>query len=211
MKTYLFDILPKIKRFSKRLDDKTILQGKSWMAINEDNTVKTVYIFSENNNLVVSNSGKAEVGKWTFLNADSILLQLDQGAYLMKHGFLDDEFLILNLDGTDEFALFINETKLGQQIKSINEVSKYLAKRYKTNSAPVFQESKYLNQEHPLGAFFIKYSPKTLEVIGRFSIRELIHLKEKNKFYGHDRFECVKNRKTYTLNQILYYEESQNN
>jgi hypothetical protein len=36
MKTYLLDIIPKIQRFSKKLDNITLLADKEWVLIDEE-------------------------------------------------------------------------------------------------------------------------------------------------------------------------------
>lgn len=45
MKTYLFDTFNRYKRFSEKLDAKTILCNKSWWVFN-DSGEKEVYIFN---------------------------------------------------------------------------------------------------------------------------------------------------------------------
>jgi len=57
MRTYLADIIPKIQRFSKRLDDLTKLTNQHWVSLSDINQSKQVYIFRENNQLLISDNG----------------------------------------------------------------------------------------------------------------------------------------------------------
>lgn len=50
MKTYLLDIIPKIQRFSQKLDDLTVLLNKHWIIFDENSIDKTVFIFREKEN-----------------------------------------------------------------------------------------------------------------------------------------------------------------
>jgi len=61
MRTYLLDIIPKIKRFSQKLDDLTILTNQHWVVIDEETDRKLVFIFREKDNqLLISGNGKIE-------------------------------------------------------------------------------------------------------------------------------------------------------
>jgi len=64
MKTYLADIIPKIKGFSQKLDNLTMLTNQHWVVIDELQNSKLVYIFRNNFELLISNNGKVEKGKW---------------------------------------------------------------------------------------------------------------------------------------------------
>ncbi len=61
MKTFLLNIIPKIQKYSKKLDDISVLTGKNWVVIEEENENKIVFIFREKNNqLLISENGKIE-------------------------------------------------------------------------------------------------------------------------------------------------------
>ena len=50
MKTFILDIIPKIQRFSQKLDNITTLTNKHWVIIDENIEKKVVYIFREKEN-----------------------------------------------------------------------------------------------------------------------------------------------------------------
>ncbi len=107
MKTFFLDLIPKIQKYSEKLDNITVLTNKHWVLLNEENQ-KTVYIFrEENNQLLISKNGKIEKGIWEYLGNNSLLIDQTNGSYLFKHGFIDDSILALKIDGSDEYALLI--------------------------------------------------------------------------------------------------------
>jgi hypothetical protein len=63
MKTFILDIIPKIERFSKKLDNITVLTNKHWVFLEEELEKKIVYIFREKDNqLLISENGKISTG-----------------------------------------------------------------------------------------------------------------------------------------------------
>lgn len=130
MKTYIADIIPRIKKFSQKLDDLTILSNQHWVSIGEIDQSKIVYIFRTNNQLLISNNGIVERGKWEYLGNQSLLLETSEGSYLMKHGFFDENIIALKLDSTDKYAFFVNESKFTGELNSINDVLRFLTFKY---------------------------------------------------------------------------------
>ena len=82
MKVYILDTINKLQRFSEKLDVKTILCNKSWCVFN-DSDEKEVYIFQEDGNLIISNSGKVTKGSWQYLSANkSIIINGNNQSYM---------------------------------------------------------------------------------------------------------------------------------
>jgi len=131
MKTFLLNIIPKIQKYSKKLDDISVLTGKNWVVIEEENENKIVFIFREKNNqLLISENGKIEKGSWEYLGNKSLLIDRKDGSYLFKHGFIDDTVLALKVDGKNEYALLVNESKFDNQLNSLSSILKFLKKEY---------------------------------------------------------------------------------
>ncbi|MGR7814307.1 hypothetical protein [Lacinutrix undariae] len=131
MKTYILDIIPKIQRFSQKLDNLTILLNKHWVILDEDTSRKSVFIFREKDNqLLISTDGKIEKGNWEYLGNNSILIDRKDGSFLFKHGFIDDYVLALKIDGKEEYALLVNEQWFEKQLKSLDKVLSFLNERY---------------------------------------------------------------------------------
>ena len=130
MRTFIADIIPKIQRFSKKLDQLTILTNHHWVSLSDIANSKTVFIFRPNNQILFAENGVVEKGSWEYLGNQSILLGRQNKSYLLKHAFVDEDILALKLDSLDGYAIFINETKYDREINSIDDVVKFLETKY---------------------------------------------------------------------------------
>ena len=139
MKTYLSDLIPRIKRFSQKLDNITLLTNQHWVVIDELSNSKYVYIFRSNSQLLVSKDGRVEKGRWEYLDTNSILIDLKEGSYLFRHGFFDENVLALKVDGKEEYAFLVNENKNSGELNSIDKVFSFLENKYL--NLPNFQKT----------------------------------------------------------------------
>ena len=111
MKTFIADIIPRIQRYSQKLDELTKLTNQHWVSLGDIADEKRVFIFRNNNQLLVSINGIVEKGTWEYIGNQSLLLETKNENYLMKNGFLDEDILALKLDSTEVYAFFVNETR----------------------------------------------------------------------------------------------------
>jgi len=130
MKTFLLDIFPKIKQYSLKLDDITFLTNQHWVAIDNIVNNKAVYIFRSNNELLVSNNGKIEKGRWEYLGNKSLLIDRGNDSYLFKHDFMDENIMALKVDSSEEYAVFVNENKYDGELNSVQRIGDFLNKKY---------------------------------------------------------------------------------
>jgi hypothetical protein len=130
MKTFFSDIIPKIKKYSEKLDNLTLLMNNHWVIIDEINTAKYVYIFRDNSQLLIVKDGVVEKGKWEYLGNNSLLVDRNDMTFLFRHGFLDSNVLILKVDGREEYAFMINESKFEQEINTLSKVLNLLENQY---------------------------------------------------------------------------------
>lgn len=130
MKTYIADIIPKLQRFSQKLDNLTLLTNQHWVVLDELTNSKVVFIFRSNGELLVSRDGKVEKGKWEHLGNNSILIDQKDASYLFKQGFFDENVLALKVDSKDEYAFLINENKYGGEIDSVEKAVGFLGRKY---------------------------------------------------------------------------------
>jgi hypothetical protein len=133
MKTFVADIIPKIQRYSQKLDNLTLLTNQHWVVLDELGQSKTVYIFRQTNELLISTNGKVEKAKWEYLGQNSILIDLKDQSYLFRHGFFDENVLALKIDSKEEYAVLINESKYQGELNSISAVLDFLKKNYIVN------------------------------------------------------------------------------
>jgi hypothetical protein len=130
MKTYLLDIIPKIKRYSKSLDELTNLTNQNWVAVDDIPNSKKVFIFDASGELFIYEKGiEVESGSWRIVN-QSLILKLQSGGYLLNYSFNDGNVLLLKLDSTDGYVLFVNETKYNKEFNDVNDINIFLTNNY---------------------------------------------------------------------------------
>ncbi len=131
MKTYISDIIPKIQKFSQKLDNLTLLTDHHWVVIDDDiKSYKNVYIFRKNNELLISQNGKVEKTKWEYLGHNSLLIDRKEDSYLFRHGFFDESILALKVDSKNEYAFLVNESKFDKELNSLERIVEFLTKKY---------------------------------------------------------------------------------
>lgn len=131
MKTYFADIIPKIQRFSKRLDDITKLTNQHWVSLGDITDTKKVFMFRATNELLIFENGvMVDKGSWEYLGNQSLLLETSSGGFLLKHGFFDENVIALKVDSTDNYAFFVNETKYESELNNIHDILTFLKTKY---------------------------------------------------------------------------------
>ena len=161
MKRYISDILPKIKRFSRKLDQLTLLQNQHWVVLDNISESKNVYIFRENNQLLIVQNGKVEKAKWEFLGNDFLFIDKENDSYLFKNSFYDENILALKIDSKEEYAILINESKYGRELNSYENIIDFLTTKYVNTGT-------YINSNRLKSVLFD--NPSSLEKCG--NIRE---------------------------------------
>ena len=130
MRTYISDIIPRIQKFSQRLDNLALLTNQHWVVIDDIDKTKNVYIFRQNNELLISQNGKVEKAKWEYLGHNTLLIDRKDESYLFKHGFFDENILALKIDSKEEYAFLVNETKFDKELNSFLNIVEFLDKKY---------------------------------------------------------------------------------
>lgn len=130
MRTYISDIIPKVQRFSEKLDNLTLLTNQHWVVINEIENSKVVYIFRSNNELLISKNGRIEKAKWEYIGNNSLLIDIKNNCYLFKQGFFDKNILALKVDGEESYAFLVNETLSSEELNSIEKINSFLNNKY---------------------------------------------------------------------------------
>ena len=137
MKTFILDIIPKIQKFSKKLDNLSVLTNKHWIYLNEESESKITYIFREKENqLLISENGIIEKANWEYLGNNSLLIDTKNGSFLYKHGFIDDKILALKIDGKEEYAILINEEIFNNNLRTITTFENFLETNYREELKP---------------------------------------------------------------------------
>jgi len=107
MKTYIDNLLPRLKQFSQSLDRKEIFIDTPWIYVDENNS-RHKYIFQRDGSLIMSVNGEVLIGKWEYLSvANSILIDRIRDKILLNQHFIHSSIMILKLDGTSENNLIL--------------------------------------------------------------------------------------------------------
>lgn len=116
MKTFLLNIPNEIRNWNNSLDAKSLLCSQSWNVFNDEG-VKEVYVFQDDGTLIASHNGKVTKAKWEYIpqNTSLIIENLGADIYMLNPVCYDDKVLTLQVDGTNNFALLIND-KFVQQL-----------------------------------------------------------------------------------------------
>jgi len=130
MQTYFSNIIPRLSQYSKQLNDETLLTSRHWVVIDEIANRKNIYIFRKNRDLLISTNGLVEKGKWDYLDNDKILIEQNGKAFLFRHGFFEDDFLALKIEGGEEYAFLVNEKKYDENLNSVLSGHSFLTKKY---------------------------------------------------------------------------------
>jgi len=173
MRTYISDIIPRIQKFSQKFDNLALLTNQHWVVIDDIDKIKCVYIFRQNNELLISQNGIVEKAKWEYLGQNSLLIDRKTESYLFKHGFFDENILALKIDSKDEYAFLVNETKFDKELNSVLNVIEFLNKNY----VGAYSEKRIvgINAEdklYPIKKFIITPKYQIVSEIEHFSLFE---------------------------------------
>jgi len=113
MKKYIQEIFPRLVKFSKTLDNLSILVDENWFVSTDDPSEQKIFVFWNNNDLLVSTNGVVERGRWDYIdNAKSLLIEFGDSMISYNRVFIDDKVLLLKQDGSDEIMILSNENML---------------------------------------------------------------------------------------------------
>lgn len=87
MKTFILDLIPRIQKYSKKLDLTSLLKDNHSVCISENTDVKTVFIFRSNAKLLIAENGLVQKGSWELLTKKSLLVSINQNTFVFKQAF----------------------------------------------------------------------------------------------------------------------------
>ena len=128
MKTFLLNIPNEIRNWSNTLDAKSVLCNQSWYVFNEEG-VKEVYVFQKDGTLIASHNGKVTKAKWEYIpqNTSLIIENSDADTFMLRPTYYGKKVLALQVDGTNNYALMVDEKLLGRlMLDSIETVRSYI-------------------------------------------------------------------------------------
>jgi hypothetical protein len=130
MLEYIKNILPRLQKLSKRIDEIENFVGKEWILI-DDNGNNQSYEFLRDGRLIITSvtgqntMQETFLGHWELLESQRLLISRPQGNLTLRQGFLGKGFLILQLSGTVNVPFCCYDPKV---IPDIKQLSVYLEK-----------------------------------------------------------------------------------
>lgn len=198
MKTYLMDSLNRYKRFSEKLDVKTILCNKSWWVFN-DSGEKEIYIFQENGSLIVSLNGNVTVANWSYIPVNkSLIINSKEQSYMLHPAFSDNNILALQKDGTEHYSFLIQEDQLNYfQPKTLSELNAYFEREIQ---AQIEAERRKLRAEREAEEIRLKAEKETERR------RRLQELEERKRLEKERRIEeAIEKNKIYQIVNTIFF------
>ena len=126
MKSFTTKFFQKNDIIKKDIKINNFLCNKSWYIFDED-TRKEIYIFRDNNKLVISVDGKVTRGTWEYIAENhSVIIEADGQSVMLHPTFVDNNIFVLQLDGKNEFAFLIEESKvLNSPFRKLSDIYSY--------------------------------------------------------------------------------------
>ena len=130
MKTYITNILNRYKRYSENQDVKTAICNRSWWVFN-DCGEKELYIFQEDNTLIISLSGRVTKGTWEYVPTNrSLIITAKNESYMLHLAFMDNVLFALQVDGTQKYSFMIDENNRASfKPKTLRELQCYFEEK----------------------------------------------------------------------------------
>ena len=74
METNLSVLIPSVNKLSQKFDNISLILSHHWVLINEVEHKKNIYIFRDNNELLISNEGHVDIEQWRYLGKNTLLI-----------------------------------------------------------------------------------------------------------------------------------------
>lgn len=165
MKTFIVNSWREIVSQKKKLDVTSKLLGREWCMLTDDPTITGKYIFLKDGKLLISVNGLSTYSTWHMATESSIIMDERVATFLYKVVHIDDNIIILNLDGTDNFCFLINGASKSLYNASFEDIQWYLYLNYNIDILSPDQKQ-VINKNHMTNRYG---SSKTEEKEGDFT------------------------------------------
>jgi hypothetical protein len=113
MQEYLSNILPRLKRFTKKLNKIENFIEKTWIKYDINDRIE--YTFEKDKSLIISTNGNAQTGTWKLLSTGKLHIKKIDGEEQLNPEFISEDIFILTKYNIHEnVQLFINEKNVNQ-------------------------------------------------------------------------------------------------
>ncbi len=126
MKTFIVNSVKGVVDQKKKFDVTSKLMGREWRMLSDDPGVNCKYIFLKDGKLVLSVNGISTYTTWQMATPTAIIMHEGVGTFLYKIFHLDEDIIVLNLDGTENFCFLINQENKNLANSSFSDIQWYL-------------------------------------------------------------------------------------
>ncbi|MDE6523838.1 MAG: hypothetical protein K2L17_13565 [Muribaculaceae bacterium] len=126
MKTFIINAARGVVSQKKKLDIKSKLIGREWRMLTDEQDIAAKYIFLKDGKLLISINGVSTYSQWQIATDSAIILDEGIATFLYKVAHIDDNLIVLNLDGTDSFCFLINDTSTSLTKATLEDIQWYL-------------------------------------------------------------------------------------
>ena len=126
MKTFIINAARGVVSQKKKLDITSKLIGREWRMLSDDPSITGKYIFLKDGKLLISINGVSTYSQWQMATESTIIMDEGVATFLYKVAHIDDNLIVLNLDGTANFCFLINEASSTLANASFEDIQWYL-------------------------------------------------------------------------------------
>ncbi|MBD3864695.1 hypothetical protein [Olleya marilimosa] len=110
----------KIKKYTEREVSKKNLSNFSWLLLDESDETEVIYIFKNDDSLIISENGFAKRYEYEFVvDSDNLIIKDDKENRILYNCLLiEEKYLILNQSSKSDFMVFANRTKFKDYLKA---------------------------------------------------------------------------------------------
>ena len=119
--------------------------GREWRMLSDDPTVTGKYIFLKDGKLLISINGVSTYSQWQIATESSIIMDEGVATFLYKVAHIDDNLIVLNLDGTDSFCFLINDASQTLTKATFEDIQWYLFRHYNIDILTIDQKQRIHN------------------------------------------------------------------
>ncbi len=144
MKTFIVNSVKGVVDQKKKFDVTSKLMGREWRMLSDDPGVNCKYIFLKDGKLVLSVNGISTYTTWQMATPTAIIMDEGVGTFLYKIFHLDEDIIVLNLDGTENYCFLINDASAKIATLSFEDIQWYLFRHFDIDM--LSEEQKRLNK-----------------------------------------------------------------
>lgn len=113
----------------KKLDIKSKMMGREWRMLTDEPDIAAKYIFLKDGKLLISLNGVSTYSQWQIATDSAIIMDEGVATFLYKVAHIDDNLIVLNLDGTDNFCFLINDASTSLANANFEDIQWYLYRK----------------------------------------------------------------------------------